>query len=326
MPTWGEILKELQKEVRNGNKKPHDTVRRKYLIQLHKETGRNTILYAADWTSGKPVPAGMNMILPSDIQGFMEVIHGLDGNGVDIILHSSGGSAEAVESVVNYIRTKFTDVRVFIPHAAMSAATMMACSAEQIIMGKHSFIGPIDPQMTLRMTDRIQICPAHAIIEQFDWIRQQCRNPVNLAAFIPILTQYGPALLKQCEHAIDLSIELVSHWLETYMFKNEKNAKHKAMRIAKELADHERFKSHGRFISRHQAEELGLKIDYLERNNVIQDLVLSVFHSTTHTFSGTGATKIIENHLGKAYVNQMQLAFQPPLPPMQIPQPRKLPR
>jgi ClpP class serine protease len=28
---------------------------------------------------------------------------------------------------------------------AMSAATMIACAADVIVMGKHSFLGPIDP-------------------------------------------------------------------------------------------------------------------------------------------------------------------------------------
>jgi ClpP class serine protease len=32
----------------------------------------------------------------------------------------------------------------------MSAATMVACAANQIVMGKHSFLGPIDPQLILQ--------------------------------------------------------------------------------------------------------------------------------------------------------------------------------
>jgi hypothetical protein len=33
--------------------------------------------------------------------------------------------------------------------------------------------------------------------------------------------------------------------------------------------------------------------------------VLSVFHSTTQTFDGTGAVKIIENHVGSAFIKQV---------------------
>jgi len=75
----------------------------------------------------------------------MEVMLELTGNTIDLILHSSGGSAEATEAIVKYLRSKFEHIRVIIPYGAMSAATMLACAADEIIMGKHSFIGPIDP-------------------------------------------------------------------------------------------------------------------------------------------------------------------------------------
>lgn len=52
MPTWGEILQEI-----NDTPSPHggldwDRVRRKYLTQLHALTGRNTVIYYTDWMSG----------------------------------------------------------------------------------------------------------------------------------------------------------------------------------------------------------------------------------------------------------------------------------
>jgi len=58
-----------------------------------------------------------------------------------------------------------------------------------------------------------------------------------------------------------------------------------------------------------------LKITNLEDDQVFQDLVLSVFHATTHTFSGTPAVKIIENHNGKAFVKiERNIVFQVPQP------------
>ena len=48
--------------------------------------------------------------------------------------------------------------------------------------------------------------------------------------------------------------------------------------------------------------EPSLNITDLEANQTLQELVLTVYHATMHTFSNTRAAKIIENHLGKAYV------------------------
>ena len=164
MPTWGDILKELQApalEIQNKilrGQLPSNTpitidfdgVRRKYLQALFNYTKRPVILYASNWTTPKPgVDPDLVSIIPEDIQGFMEVMHGVPEGSLDLILHSPGGSAEAAESLVSYLRSKFSDIRIFVPHAAMSAATMLACSANRIGMGKHSFLGPIDPQFTV---------------------------------------------------------------------------------------------------------------------------------------------------------------------------------
>ena len=53
-------------------------------------------------------------------------------------------------------------------------------------------------------------------------------------------------------------------------------------------------------------------MENLEDDDKLQDLVLSVFHATTHTFDGTGAVKIIENQLGKAFIKQVVVSPPPP--------------
>jgi ClpP class serine protease len=146
MPSWGEILVELQDPAtRLPNGSPDfDGVRKKYLSALRTLTGRPTILYYTDWLSGGGAASSITL---EDMQGMMEVCKDLEGPSLDIILHSPGGSPEAAASIVRYMRTKFTDVRAFVPLAAMSAATMWALSCDRIVMGKHSQLGPIDPQM-----------------------------------------------------------------------------------------------------------------------------------------------------------------------------------
>jgi len=99
MPTWGEILNELT-EIMREQKAPFDVVRRKYLKKLSEYTGRNTILYASNWTQPSDTPSEMISIIDEDVQGFMEVISGLPSSDLDLIIHSPGGSAEATEAIV----------------------------------------------------------------------------------------------------------------------------------------------------------------------------------------------------------------------------------
>ena len=307
MPTWGELLIELNKEVASGNKIPHDFLRRKYLTQLYQKTGRNVILYASAWTqTGKNIDPGLLSITEEDLQGLMEVVHGLKGDKLDLIIHSPGGSPTATEALVTYLRSKFEDIRVIIPHAAMSAATMLACSANSIVMGKHSFIGPIDPQMILQTKLGATSVPAQAIIDQFRMAQKECKIPEQLNSWFPILEQYGPALITQCDNAIKLSEELVSEWLSKYMFANKRDSKKRSKSLAKYLSNHRGFKTHSRHIDRDEAKKRGLVIENLEEDQEFQDLILSVYHATTLTLSLPNPVKIIENQLGKAFVKQIQ--------------------
>lgn len=310
MPTWGEILKELQqlqasKQQLPPGVSPFDIVRRRYLQALARRTGRNVILYASKWTQGGVEPEIIS-ITPEDVQGFMEVVHGLTGDGLDLILHSPGGSAEVTESLVMYLRSKFRDIRVLIPHAAMSAATMFSCAADRLVMGKHSFIGPIDPQFIVQTELGRKPVPAHAILEQFAMAQRQCRDPALLPSWIPMLRQYGPALIVQCQLAMQLAQSLVADWLARYMFVADADPKARADKAAAALSDHAAFKSHGRFISRDQAKALGLIVEDLEADQELQDALLSVFHASTHTFLATPAVKLIENHQGKAFIKVQQ--------------------
>ena len=302
MPTWSEILTELKVESAQGNSAPFDFIRRKYLSELSKYTNRNIILYATAFTQKGGAPELLS-VTEEDVQGMMEVSYGLEKKPVDLIIHSPGGAPEAAEGIVEYLHAQFPEVRVIIPQIAMSAATMIACSGASIVMGKHSNIGPVDPQLIINSPNGPTSNPAKAIIDQFYKALQEVNEP-NKQAWAILLNQYDPSVITQCENYIKMSENLIRDWLNRFMFKTEApDVKAPIIEnIASFLANHDNFKSHGRHISREKAESKGLKIEYLEKDSQLQDLVLSVFHATTHTFSSTPAMKIIENQNGKAFI------------------------
>lgn len=283
------------------------------------------ILYASGHLQKYNIPPELLSITNEDIEGFMEVMHGLSGNKLDLIIHSPGGRAEATEAIVKYLRSKFSDIRIIVPHEAMSAATMLACAGDRIVMGSHSFLGPIDPQFLLATSLGVQSVPAQAILDQFDRAKREClENRNNLAVWVPSLQQYGPALLQQCENAMTLSKKLVTEWLSAWMFKKSKNRKIYAEGVADKLANHQDLLTHGRPLDRRFLQSLKMKIDFLERDQQLQDKVLTVYHATMHTFAATPATKILENQLGRAFIKLMpvvvrQTGAQQPLNPVRPP-------
>jgi len=329
MPTWGQLLARLQELRQEGRTDAFDVIRREALLELYNYTGRNVVLYASGHLQKPRVAPELLTITNEDIEGFMEVFYGLSGTSLDLILHSPGGRVEATEAIVKYLRSKFRHIRVIVPHEGMSAATMLACAANEIIMGRQSYLGPIDPQFQLQTSLGVQSVPAQAILNQFARAKRECtEDRANLAVWLPSLQQYGPALLEQCEHAKALSKELVTTWLATWMFRRSRQRKERAEAIANALAAHEVWRTHGRPLDLIYLRSLRMKVVSLESDQQLQDKVLTLYHATMHTFGGTAATKIIENQLGRAFIKLSQEVVvgipRPPQPP-QPQQPERSP-
>jgi hypothetical protein len=295
MPSWNDILKEI-----GSQPNAFDHIRRKYIAELSEKTGRNVIVYYSGWLQkGNLAQHGFRFdIVDSDKMGFMSTIKGLDKTkGLDLVLHTPGGSIGATESIVHYLKSIFgNDIRAIVPQIAMSAGTMIACSCKEIVMGKHSNLGPIDPQ--------INGLPTHGIIEEFERAKTEIsNNPKIIPVWQTILSRYSPTLIGECEKAIKWSESMVSDWLKGNMFDNNPNKDQIVDGVIKELGSHALTLSHDRHIPIDILKDrLGLKIQSLESDNDLQDKVLSVHHSCIISLTQTPAYKIIENNERKAYI------------------------
>ncbi len=292
MVNWDRIYKEVATFTQN----PADLVKRKYFGELYNYTKRETILYATNWTQQKNIPPNLVNISEEDILAFMEAASDLSGKNLDLIIHSPGGSIEPTEQIIKYLRNKFENIRVIVPFGAMSAATILSCCADEIIMGKQSFLGPTDPQFILSVAGTLQSVPAQAIMDQFQQAKTECaKDRSNFNVWLPILQQYGPALLKQCEDSIELSKSVVGEQLEKNMFKLENDPKSIAEKIASKLSNHANFKTHGRHITREEARSYGLKIKNLEDDKKLNDYVMSIFYAISILFDTTQIVKVTQN-------------------------------
>lgn len=295
MPNW----KELVEEIRTAGS-TYDVVRRKQLEKLHEVTGRNVIIYYSGWLQKNASNNEAVSLVDNDKNGFMAAIHQLDrSKGLDLFLHTPGGDLAATESLVEYLRAMFgNDIRAFVPQLAMSAGTLIALSCKQIVMGKHSSLGPIDPQ--------IFGLPAHGIIEEFRTASEQVKKD---AAIIPlwqtIIGKYHPTLIGECQKAIAWSEQVAKEWLVSGMFAGDADADIKADKIVKELADHALTKSHARHISMGKALDMGINVLNLESDPALQEAALTVHHACILTLSATAACKIIENQNGVAHIQTL---------------------
>lgn len=299
MPSWGKLLNELQPtKDASGNDVPGltlDGLREKYLKKLSSKTGRNVIAYYSGWLkSGKDQNVDIN---DSDITGFMNAINGMDcSKGLDLILHTPGGSPTATEGIVKYLHKKFNnDIRVIVPQMAMSAGTMLACSASVVVMGAHSSLGPIDPQFGG--------IPAYNIVSEFKEAKADIENrPQSKGFWESQLKKYPPAFFYSVIDAINLSSTLAGEWLSTYMFSSldKAEAKKRTTAILKRLNNNNQ--SHSRHFSYDDCEKMGMMVEKLEVDQDLQECVLSVHHAFIITIDNSPVTKVIENQLGSRYL------------------------
>jgi hypothetical protein len=307
MADWSEIFREIQQTILSHSQEAQaatvkaqialDTIRRKYLYEFHHKTGRNVIAYYSGWLS-KPDVA-QTEINDEDKNGFMMAVHGMDrSKGLNLILHTPGGSISATESLVDFLHRIFKDdIIAIVPQIAMSAGTMIACSCRKIFMARHANLGPIDPHL--------RGWPAYGIRQEFKRAVKEIKaDPAMLAVWQPIISQYRPTFLGQCENAIKWSDAFVRKQLETIMFKGDPKGKDKAKKIVAKLTDYRGNKTHERHIHFDECLAMGLNVELIEDSQPYQDAVLTVHHCFMHTLMNTPAFKIIESHKGATFVKQ----------------------
>ncbi len=303
MPNWNVVVSEIEKAASSGDANAFDTVRRRYLRELHEHTGRNVIAYYSGFLT-KPGVQGVD-INDEDKNGFMSCVHKMNrSKGLDLLLHTAGGSIAATESLVHYLKQMFgTDIRAIVPQIAMSAGTMLACSCKSILMGKHSSIGPVDPQ--------INGIPCVGVVEEVKKAHEEVIKDQRAAlVWNPILGRLSPSFLQQCEWAIQRSEEFLRETLKCGMLSDlpSSDREDAVDRITRRLTDLNHNKSHDRHIHFQECHDIGLRIELLEdpKDEALQDRVLTVHHCFMYTLANTQAFKIIEDHWGRSTVKAQQ--------------------
>lgn len=261
-------------------------------------THRNIICYISSWLQASVVNPVLQ-INDNDMNGFMNAVSGISDRsiGLDILLHTPGGVVTATESIVNYLRKMFNmDIRVIVPHMAMSAGTMIACSSKEIIMGKESSLGPIDPQY--------HNVPAQGVLKEFERaINETVSEPNKSLIWKEIIKQYRPSFVGECENVVKMSHDLVEGWLLDCMFRKSRKKEEKVKTILDELASHDASKVHDRHYDYIKCKRLGLKVSALEENQFLQDRVLSLYHCyLLSIYRMPNSLKFIETQSGQTFV------------------------
>lgn len=289
--------------------------KKKYIQDLSEHTGRNTILYFSAFMNKNVKDSAIN---DRDINAFMETIHKLDRKkGLDLILHTPGGDISATEQIIKYLRSMFDgDVRAIVPQMAMSAGSMIAVSCKSIMMGKQSCLGPFDPQ--------INNLPCQSVLKEFERaVTDVSSNPASLGLWQTIISKLNPTFLTLCQQADELSKNLADEILSYSDYSEVVRQE-----IKRVFVNNDDSKVHSRHIDIKRCKNVGLHIEELESDPVIQDLVLSIHHCCMILGETSNVVKVVENNIGgefSCHLPPQQPRLQNPVmqvqlgePPMQL--------
>lgn len=288
MPGWSEIMDTVQQQKQEMVPAFLLNECKRYLFLIANITGRNIIVYYSGWLKSNVFETSIN---ENDKNAFMNAVYGMDKTkGVDLILHTPGGDIAATESIVNYLKSLFgNNVRAIVPQISMSAGTMIAMSCKEIIMGRQSSLGPIDPQMNG--------VACQMVVDEFKRAVDEVRsNPASLGLWQTIIGKYSPTFLTACSDAIKWSEELAERWL------TEVNPQINMNKVKNVFINHNHSYSHSRHISKEDCRAAGLPITDLEANQDLQDAVLSLHHCYMILIDAISVVKIVMNQDGRAYL------------------------
>ena len=264
------------------------------IADYNKLTGNYLLVYSA--AISKPIP-GVSLSM-DDYYVIADLLRDSKDGTLDVYIETPGGSGEAAEEIVKFLRSKYEDINYIVSGEAKSAGTLIVLSGNNIAMTVTGSLGPVDAQVVI---GRGQIS-AHDYME---WVKTKQEEAVKQKRLSPfdatMIAQISPGELNGVSNALEFAQDLVVKWLPEYKFKDwkvtetkktpvtEVMKKKRAREIAKALTDHSRWRSHGRSLKIQDLEDIGLKIDSIENDkkkcelvNKIQ-VVLRLLYTTTST-------------------------------------------
>src|SRR3981081_98940 len=126
-----------------------DAVRARKIAQLEGQRPSRVILLVHRQETmrllGFPI---MRYIDINDSEDVLRAIQMTDDDvPLDLVLHTPGGLVLAALQIAKAVGDHKAKVTGFVPHYAMSGGTLIAADADEIVMCKHSVLGPIDLQL-----------------------------------------------------------------------------------------------------------------------------------------------------------------------------------
>lgn len=242
---------------------------------------------------------------------------------VDVYLETPGGSGEAAEEIVEFLRRNFDYLSFVISGEAKSAGTIMVMSSDDILMTETGSLGPIDAQVRIGRS-------TVSAYDYMEWVEEKHKEANAKGRLNPfdatMVAQINPGELRGVNHALKFAEDLVGKWLKQYKFKHwtqtetrkipvtDELRAQKAKEIAQKMTNHGAWRSHGRSIKIKDLEAIGLKITKVGEDTDLNDIVCRIQVVCRLLFTITSVYKIFATADEKIVKSAVQMQELPRIP------------
>jgi ClpP class serine protease len=187
--------------------------------------------------------------------------YGRGGKRLMVVVDSGGGSIDAAYSLAELFRRYGTEELVFVvPRWAKSAATLLVCAGDRILMSPIAELGPLDPQITTfnPLENRLEsLSPLH-IDATLDLIRKEYKDGNQKLADGLMQRLQFPLTLGSYRKMLEIGEVYVERLLSGRMLKADQDvAKSIGRKLARDYSDH------SFVINLQEAQQLGLVAEEL---------------------------------------------------------------
>ena len=239
----------------NGN------LHRRVISQYETQTKRALLVYHSNLNH----PGGL--MLPHDALSLEGMCGSLDfaayPDGVDLYVHTNGGLPEVSARMLRSLRVRAKHVRVVVPNQALSAGTLLAIGADEIVLGPAACLGPIDPQMVRGTPNGPPVQRAAKIyIDAYEALVKQAQDAMAGGKFphpyLQQLQQQDDSFVMECRRARDATRRLATDFLREGMMKG--SPAEKITEAVEKLIKYGDEGTHGTPIYGPKAREMGLVV------------------------------------------------------------------
>ena len=184
---------------------------------------------------------------------------------IDLFLYTLGGAMEVPWRIVTMIREFADEFAVLVPYKSLSAGTLIALGADEIVMGPKGELGPIDPQVQIPTggqggTAQQRQMSVEDMMSYLDFLREKVglTDQTALSGAVALLVEKVDPWVVGQVNRIHSHIRDVARKLLTGRSKKAPLGEQQINSIIESLA--EKTYQHGHAIGRTEAADIGLKI------------------------------------------------------------------